>query len=58
MKKYWLILRTLTFLIVGVINTILIKPEEIGSWKNYLGYLFLILVIVDVGNVIYKKLKG
>ena len=57
MKKYWPIIRTLTFLIVGVMNTILIRSEDIGSFKNYLGYLLLILAAVDIIINIVKKVR-
>ena len=46
-KKNWAIIRTATFIIVGLMNTAFIRPEDIGSWKNYAGYLFLILAVVD-----------
>ena len=57
MKKYWPILRALTFLIVGVFNTVLIRPEDSGSWKNYLGYLFLALVVFEIATYFVKKNK-
>ena len=47
MKKYWAVLRTLTFFVVGILNTALIRPEDIGTWKNYVGYAFLIIGIID-----------
>jgi len=57
MKKYWPILRTLTFLIVGLFNTVLIRPEDVGTWKNYTGYIFLVIGIVDSFFLI-KKYMG
>jgi hypothetical protein len=39
--KYWQIFRTLTFIVVGLLNTAFIRVEDIGSWKNYIGYLLL-----------------
>ena len=47
MKRYWPILRTLTFIIVGLFNTVLIRAEDIGTWKNYLGDVLLIMGVVD-----------
>ena len=46
-KKHWTIARTLLFIIVGLMNTVFIKPEDIGTWKNYVGYGFLLLAVVD-----------
>lgn len=57
MKKYWPILRTLTFLIVGLMNTLLIRPEDTGTWKNYIGYLFLAFVVLDIIMYLIKKNK-
>ena len=57
-KQYWMILRTLTFLIVGLMNTVLIKPEDVGTWKNYTGYLLLILAGLDIIYFIIKIKKG
>ena len=50
MKKIKLLpilLISITTLIVGLMNTVFIKPEDIGSWKNYIGVLFLLIAIVN-----------
>ena len=58
-KKTWTILRTALFFIIGLMNTVLIRPEDVGSWKNYLGYFFLLLAVVDsfflIKNYLSKK---
>jgi hypothetical protein len=44
--------------IVGLINTLLIRPEDIGSWKNYVGYVFLIISsanLIWLFVILYKK---
>jgi len=58
MKMYWPIFRTLTFLIVGIFNTVLIRSEDLGTWKNYLGYALLIIGIIDAFFLIKKYLKS
>jgi len=58
MKKYWAIIRTLTFLLVGVMNTVLIRPEDIGTWKNYTGYLLLIIGVLDSFFLVKNYFKG
>jgi hypothetical protein len=58
MKMHWPIFRTLTFLIVGIFNTVLIRSEDLGTWKNYLGYALLIIGIIDAFFLIKKYLKG
>ena len=57
-KSSWKIIRTILFLVVGLMNTILIKPEDIGSFKNYLGYSLLILGIIDAFFLIRSKIKS
>jgi len=56
MKKHWHIIRTAIFYLIGLMNTIFINPENIGSWENYLGYLILILAVVDTIVIIRKYL--
>ena len=58
MKKYWPVLRTSTYIIIGLLNTAFIKSEDIGTWKNYVGYFFLTLVMVDVVVLFIKKKKN
>ncbi len=57
-KTSWKIIRTILFLVVGLMNTILIKPEDIGSFKNYLGYGLLILGLIDTFFLIRSKIKS
>jgi len=30
-------------LLVGLMNTVFIRVEDINTWKNYVGYLFFLL---------------
>ena len=43
-----------TTLIVGLMNTVFIRTEDIGSWKNYAGYLFLIIAVIDTFILVKK----
>ena len=54
MKKFWHILRTAAFYMIGLMNTIFIKPENIGSSENYLGYIILIIAVIDTGVIIRR----
>ncbi len=49
--------RVLLFLIVGIFNTVLIRPEDIGSLKNYLGYVLLLLGVFDAFFLIIRYFK-
>ena len=55
----WNYIRTIIFYLLGLMNTIFIKPEDVGSMKNYIGYIFLILAILDtifkVKSIITQK---
>ena len=53
----WVVVRTITFVIVGLFNTVFIQPEDIGTWKNYLGYGLLILALIDVILLIKNRNK-
>lgn len=62
-KLFWRISRTLLFLFIGLNYTILLKTEAVGSWRNYLGYVFLIIALIDTVLLIKyfinkRKLNG
>lgn len=56
-KKHWAISRILLFIIVGLFNTVLIKTEDVGTWKNYLGYAFLLIALIEIFFLIKQYLK-
>ncbi|HKI77100.1 MAG TPA: hypothetical protein VKA26_01010 [Ignavibacteriaceae bacterium] len=55
----WSIIRIATFIFVGLMSTVLIRPEDVGSWKNYAGYFFLLMAVVDtyftIRNIVKKR---
>lgn len=57
MKIYWHIIRTLIFYLIGLLNTVFVKSENIGSLENYAGYLFLILAVIDTIVIIKNRFK-
>ena len=57
-KVTWTIIRTLLFLIMGLFNTVFIKPEDAGTYKEYLGYFFLILVAAEIVGLIKNFVSG
>lgn len=55
------IIIVVTTLVVGLFNTLLIRPEDVGTWKNYVGYVFLIIALVNIVIlflIIRKKAKN
>ncbi|OZV68007.1 hypothetical protein CA834_10165 [Winogradskyella aurantia] len=57
LKNNWTIARTLLFIIIGLLNTVFIKPEDVGTWKNYVGYGVLLIAIVDIFTLVKPYLK-
>jgi len=60
-KNNWnwaVIIRLATLIIVGILNTALIRPENIGTWRNYIGYGCLVIAAIYVVILIIKQTKG
>ena len=55
--NHWEIARILLFVVIGSMNTVFIKTEDIGTWKNYLGYLVLFIAAVEVLFLINQYLR-
>jgi hypothetical protein len=53
-RGVWHLTRTLTFWVVGLLNTVLAPPEEVGSRKYLLGWAFVAIAIVD-SVALYRK---
>jgi len=47
-KRNWTILNIITFTVIGLMNTVFLKPEDVGTWKNYVGYAFLLIAVVEL----------
>ena len=56
-KQNWAIPIALLPLIIGLMNTVFIKPEDYGTWKNYAGYGFLLIAAVDIFFLIKQYSK-
>lgn len=57
-RDLWHFSRTLGFWIVGAFNTVLIRPEDVGSWKNYVGWGLIALAVLDTVLVARKELAA
>ena len=44
---HWRVQRTLLFWIVGLFNTVFIRPEDAGRWKHWVGWGFVALAMGD-----------
>ena len=56
-KDLWTIMRTLLFIVIGILNTVLIRQQEIGTWKNYLGYLLLTVGVIELAIFLIKMVN-
>jgi hypothetical protein len=46
-KALWHVQRTVLFWIIGLGNTVWGRPEYVGTWRNWLGWLVLVAAICD-----------
>jgi len=46
-RAVWHVQRTCLFWIIGLMNTVWIRPEDVGSWKNFVGWAILAIAVVD-----------
>lgn len=53
----WTIPRTSTFWLTGLMNTVFLRPGDIGTWKNYVGYFLLMLALIDTIFLITVMLR-
>ena len=56
-KKIQAVVRILTAIVIGLMNTVFIRPEDVGSWENYVGYLFLIIAAIDLFYLLLMSFK-
>ncbi len=47
-RLFWTMIRVFGFIAIGAMNTALIRVEDIGTWKNHIGYAFLLFAIMDL----------
>ena len=50
----WIIVRIIVLLIVGLMNTVFIAPENAGTWRIYFGYLLLAIVLYDIVRLVRR----
>ena len=46
-RAAWRVQRTVLFWVGGVLNTALLRPENVGGWRNWLGWTILVLAAID-----------
>jgi len=54
-KDLWHLQRTLLFWIIGLLNTLFARPEDVDSWKYYVGWAFLAIAAADAVALFRKE---
>ena len=57
-KKIWPVFRFCIFIVLGLMNTVFIKPELVGTLENYIGYALLVLALVDIVFFVKTKIQS
>jgi len=53
-RDLWHMQRTVLFWVIGLLNTLLARPQDVGSWKYVVGWVFLVLAAAD-SVFVYRK---
>ena len=56
-KKRQTFIRILAAIVIGLMYTVLIRREDVRSWENYVGYLFLIIAAIDLFYLLLMSFK-
>ena len=40
------------FAVLGLLYTVFISPEEMGTWKYYFGFVLLFIALIDVVRLV------
>jgi len=51
----WHVQRTVLFWIIGLFNTVLIRPEEVGSWRTWIGWVLMLVAAGDTASLFLKE---
>ncbi len=46
-KAVWHLTRTLGFWTIGLFNTLLLRPEDVDTWRPYVGGILLLIAVAD-----------
>lgn len=53
-RDLWHLQRTILFWVIGLLNTAWIRGDGAGSWKNVVGWFFVVLAMLDT-VMLYRK---
>jgi hypothetical protein len=46
-RTLWRVQRTVLLWVVGILNTALLRPEDVGGWRSWLGWTILLMAAID-----------
>ncbi|MBK8974741.1 MAG: hypothetical protein IPM29_02335 [Planctomycetes bacterium] len=46
-KAVWHLIRTVGFWVIGLVDTLLRRPEDFGTWRPYVGWILLLIAVAD-----------
>ena len=53
-REIWHVQRTLLFWVVGLLNTAFLKPDDVGTWKHWIGWLLIVLAVLDSVALVWR----
>ena len=53
----WPAIRASLFLCLGLMNTVWIRPEDLYSFKHYVGFVLLVFGLVEGGMLIARGIR-
>lgn len=53
-KDVWHLQRTVLFWVGGLLNTAFVRPEHVGTWRNWVGWGLLAIAVAD-SVALYRK---
>ncbi len=57
-RVVWRVQRTALLWVVGVFDTALLRPENAGGWRNWLGWAILVLAAIDTIALYFLEKRG
>jgi hypothetical protein len=57
-RAVWHLQRAVLFWIVGLLNTALLRPEDVGAWRPWVGWSLLVIAVLDTIALFRKERKS
>jgi hypothetical protein len=57
-RAVWHLQRTLLFWIVGLLNTVFVRPDQAGGWRTWVGAALLVFAVADTIALFRKERRS